>query len=907
MRELFKALIAPKIKTVYILVLTAVIVMMSIHTNSSINGAELEIIRKLDANNAPHASVILLESISDPKDLETMLGVLDSFEDKGVHYASDEYTYLEQNLASYVTLLPGSFGNYPNQSYPNSNVLIAEPDSNEGGRYQVVSGKKINELTDHEVAIPVNTLEHFGFTYEEALGKTITVTQQRSIYSKVLRGEDPKLTVEYCVIFEEEGCYKNVSKVIDVESELTIASLTQKIGDKMSDDKFEFNPGIEFFKPDEDNQTMFFFMTEGTRETIFEGLIAANDEINTFFLSTIDDLPYDVFSSKERREEILNDDDFILNVDHRSTEQVVNIRFDRYSRELENELAEAIGKINVSVDNQRRSGFRLDTLASKLDKQPMVTSVLQVLSTYVLMGVLLSSFYSFYIHFRNQIRTSTKEISALLMQGISWNKVVGVYLLELGLIFIISVGVFGLVSLVLHGLKMSDVLYASQMRIHAKTLLYGLLYFLGLSLIIILSLSPFKKDILMKFKKASQTQLSFVSLSSKNMIKTLSLKRVFKYIASTIGFAFSISLVSAIIVLSVSSSNHLKNLYSKDTFGIQFDYMIRFTDEARERDEIYALTQEFAETQAPIYKVPDIIFMDHSLWGGNSNFYRSSEIVFVNEIEAFVPLQEGTYPPHWTQIKGDPPPYKKEALVSRRHLDKRDIKKSDKKVENSYLFYYESEDSFYESAYHIYGSVNALYNNGWVLSGYAPRYVSPGELVKVETGQYVLNLKADTDIEAFETMLDSQNIEFLRYDMLIDDFQAMNNAMNQTALLISLTVTVLMLVLLSINIGGLILSVKMEIKDDDSLLTQLGIAKGTLTRVNTSVMILRVMLSFIFLLLLIGIIYPFYFESLLSAFGLFSMPGSILVPFILGTLGLNVILFTSYFFINKIKTPVSEK
>lgn len=423
--------------------------------------------------------------------------------------------------------------------------------------------------------------------------------------------------------------------------------------------------------------------------------------------------------------------------------------------------------------------------------------------------------------------------------------------------------------------------------------MYTALYFALLIVVLIFSLYTFRKDVLQKFKTGSQTQIHGFKLTKEGLVRQLSIKRVVKYLASTIGFAFSISLVISILVLAVSSSFHLKNQYSKETFGIQFDYMIRFNEHA-DASTVFEATKQYSEVQAQIDKNESILFTDHSLWEGNTAYYKSSEIVFYNEIKEFVPLYSGTYPPHWSEIKGDPPSYDQSALASRRHLDRRTRTGKKNSVESDYLFYYPDISSTYEQAYNIYGKVNALYNNGWALSAYRPFYDGPFEDTIIHTQQYVLNLKEDVNVKEFEAMLDSFKVEYTQYQELIDSFQENNNSMNATALLISMTVAILMSILLAINISGLIVSARMEVSEDDVLFKKLGISSMLLKKVTSSVLILRVLASVGFLFILISIIYPFFFQDLLSAFGLFSMPGSILVPFVI--LCIVVVLILMYIF-----------
>ena len=896
MIKLFKALILPKIKTLMILVLTGVIVMVSVHTNGSLNGSDLEIIRRLDENYAPHATVLILDIVQEQSDVDRLLDVLNEYKSKGVRYTYESFPYFVHDKFISLFTSPSSLG----QSFfhsGGSNILMTSNDSLKSGMFQTLIGKKLSDLEKDEVAIPYHLLEDFGFSVDDVIGQTIKSSLSINLSNTVYKGIDPMLNESLCEIFPQtEGCYESFYDIVAQEYPLTVAAVTQEL--RLSNTENEFDPKIDFFKPDREATTPFIIMNEETLQAIPKSYDNLAQEVHSIFEQQIKSLPYFNETLDRLTQDLGNQ---LAKEDFNPKDEIVSIFYDDFSKKLEEELSKSISDIHVRTEYEGvRSGFKVDTLTSKMDKEPMVTSVLKVLSNYVLLGVLLSSFYSFYIHFKNQIRTSTKEISALLMQGIPWFKISIVYLLELLLIFTFAYGIFVVVSIFITGFNVSPVLYSGEMILFLNTTKWSILFFLVLSLIVLATLVPFRYDVLNKFKKASQTHLSAVGLSSNGFIKELSLKRAVKYVASTLGFSFSISLVVAIIVLSLSSSFHLKNLYSKETFGIQFDYMIRHSDLSRDPNEVFALSQKYASHQAQLVKTSGIMFMDHGLWQGNSNYYKSSEIAFINEIEPFVPLQSGKYPTHYTDLKGEEVDFRKEALVSRRHLDRRNIGKSNS-VENRYLFFFADEQSSYEQAYEIHGKVNALYNNGWTVSTYWPIYVSPGELVDVKSSQYVLNLKEGVDPVEFEALLDEENIDYMKYDVMIDDFQAMNDSMNETALLISMAVSILMFVLLSINVSGLVLSAKMEVRDDDRLFKHLGVSAMNIRKVNGAVLILRMLLSIAFLFVLIVIVYPPFFNDLLSAFGLFSMPGSIILPFIMVSLGILLLLMCAFLIITKSK------
>ncbi len=889
MKQLFNGLIKPKIRTVYILMLTGLIVMLSIHTSFSLDGSELQIIKRFDKAGIPHANVISTIDVGDISDYDTLFGVLDSYKSKGVSYEEVDYAFSslyksEHHLVEMGTYLkekPTVFRNGFTYAFVNDMSL---------SKSKVIEGKDLDKLGAYEIALPISA-KSSGFS----MGSKVSVESHASVNIRAFNPKnDPMYTYSYCRVSRDGNCYEYFDDTVSKVIELEVVSFFQETNVDDLITQSDFNPGIDFFKPDEEFVDTNYLVSKDTFDTLQKDMdlgVSWDDAVLTYMES----LPYyDVYLTEQFLFDN-NDEDVFPS----SVQKQITINYDNFSRELEDDITRDVDRLQIAGNPAKDYGrFRLNSLASKLDKEPMVTEVLKVLSTYVLVGVLLSSFYSFYIHFRNQIKTSTKEITSLLMQGVRWWKIFLTYVVELGLIVAVSSILFIACSRLLQMFDVSEVLFSNHSKILLKSFVFSGLYFVLLVGVLFISLVTFRKDVLQKFKQGAQTQISFVTLSSDRLIRTLSIKRVSKYLSSTIGFAFSIALVFCVIVLSITSSFHLRNLYSKETFGIQFDYMITHNN-IEGAKELFAQTNEYSEAQAQIYKNEGIMFMEHDLRKGNSKYYKSSEIVFVNEIKEFVPLESGTYPPYWKDIKGDPPNYSQTAVVSRRHLDRRNIAKQQSDPKGGYLFYYDNEYSKYETAFEIFGTVNALYNNGWVLSGYQPVYVSENIPMEIMSSQYVVKLKDGISNKEFESLLDTWDIDYLHYNQLIDEFQLMNNSMNETSLVISLVVSILMFSLLLINIGGLSVSAKLEVEEDDILFEKLGFKRSLVKKLNISVILLRIIASIVFIFILITFIYPRYFNDLLGAFGLFSMPGSILKGFVVISLFILMGLVLLFLIITK--------
>lgn len=907
--KLFKALVSSRRKTVYILALTSFIVLASIHVNVSTKGADREIINGITKGAGAHARVNLEDAFNLEEYEDELVSLLDSYAGQGVSYERQKYVPLGVSyLGDYLMIQNSDYyiDSLFNTSSHNTSALIHN-NSPDGSVYTAIKGKPVDELANHEVAIPYNLLKAHGLTMENALGKQISseifADLRLIVFKNTLAGCNPG--DEY---YEYDGsikldCFDELSFQSESNLPLTVASVVTDISMSKMVSGDDFKPGFEFFETDVP-ETGYVIVSEATYQEIMFDRYLIDFELEKFVREAgyFEAGPSEISSAKNF-EEISSfvGGEFPLETYN------YNIRYDHYTRVVEDQLAKDVGRIKECVYSCQ-SIFRLETLSGRLDKEPMVSGVLKVVSSFVLMGVLISSFYSFYIHFSNQLKTSTKEISALLMSGVSWHRIVFVYFIELCIVTLLAVLGFSVLSIIMSKVNTNTILFTQSFSAYFETFKFSLVFFTMIFGLIVAKLYPFRKNVLMKFKSGSKTRIRWTGLSHQSIVRQLSLKRMFTYITSTLGYAFSISLVVLMIVLAFSTGNHIKNVYSKDTFGIHFDYMVfPVANGESEEDgwETFYASESFSEDQALVFKKSGVLFMDHSLWEGNSNFYKSSEIVFVNEIAPFVDLQSGVYPKHYTEIKGDPPIYDQEALVSRRHIDRRDAKQSVKnkvssRVEDSYLFYFDRMNSYYENAYTIYGTINALYNNGWVVYGYQPTNVSLDGIINHPlTDQFVLNLKDDVNPKEFEAWLDDRGVQYLTFDPLVESFQVNNDAMNATSIYISLAVLILMLVLLLINLSGLVFSVKLDNREDDLLYARMGMSSGLMKSMDRLVLILRSLVSIVFFVVLLVFVYPKFFDSLLGAFGLYSMPGSILVPVLSMLGGVSIVLIALYFFLGK--------
>ena len=108
-----------------------------------------------------------------------------------------------------------------------------------------------------------------------------------------------------------------------------------------------------------------------------------------------------------------------------------------------------------------------------------------------------------------------------------------------------------------------------------------------------------------------------------------------------------------------------------------------------------------------------------------------------------------------------------------------------------------------------------------------------------------------------------------------------------------------MVVLLIINLSGLVFSVKLDNREDDLLFARMGMSSRLLKSMDRLVLILRSLVSIVFFVVLLVFVYPKFFDSLLGAFGLYSMPGSILVPVLTVLGGVSIVLIALYLYLGR--------
>ena len=854
MRLLFKALVAKHKKTVLILILSMFIVFTSLHVASSFSSQDVIITEQLKQAGAFHTlitpkyhdqavGIMGLESIQEFSD--TITDIVKKYDGEIVESYYEEFKH---SLYGY-DISPSELGLELEDAELTFQVTTLNEELK--NTYVTYEGKSIDDLTGNEISISRGLAAEIRRLGYDPIGYVI----QRPVDFEASGGR-------WVPIFDDNENYEIVSVFDTVRSQLVNTEAEQL-------DSVPFFQSFETSNIAFVNQEYFLQKQEAKLKVAQE----SGDEYQFNQLTTLMNAPK------------------------------FNVRFDNYSRNNERAMSTELNEVMgyyFRCEYCRREKIKLvsvDSMDAFLMMSPVVDELMKVVSSYIIVGVLISCFYAFYIHFRNQIRKSYETIGALLIGGVDFKRIILMYFAELFIVFI-----FGLVLYLSSVPLMASLssLYSNSLIAISQSIKYSLLFISLVMILVVLILNSFKTKGFHRIKVGARISIRKFKLTQKTLLSTIAIKRVVTYVRSSLGYVLSIAIVVMMLILASVASFQIKNVYHKDTFGIQFDYMVMDATE-----DIFFGTQEFSNEYAVIGKRLGVNYSSHDFDIYNFDFYKSSIIDFYNTIDAFVPVFLGEYPPDIKDnINSESARRSEGSLVSRRHMNKRqlsiydDIKVSDP-VESAYLFY-ELPGALYERATKVYGTMNTLFNNGWNVYNYS--FIDELSYLKEKNiEQYILNLKNPEDAPKLEQYLNENNVDFIRYDTLMDSFQDINNEMNEVSLVILTSVLILMGLLLMITLSGLISSVKSEHEKDDVLLARLGFKKNNSQKINVILGLIRLLLTLVVIILATLIIYPFYINDILDAFALYSLPVQIFSTMIGVIISVFVISVLIYFKVYRYK------
>jgi hypothetical protein len=550
---------------------------------------------------------------------------------------------------------------------------------------------------------------------------------------------------------------------------------------------------------------------------------------------------------------------------------VFHLRFDTYSIENERELMDYL---------YRNLGFYPDGITfypiyEYSDYLSTHEQLYAMVTRYGLIALSLLSALGLVVLLRQQFLQNIKPLGLLVTLGHSYARVTMILLsrflvaLLVGLLswFLIN----GLISPLLQNQReLSKILDQTTLILAVSAALVSITFIIWISISGYLSVRSLRY---------AHTSLNH---QKKNTIHLFPIKKHWKIpvaikgLLSRFSFTTSMIILMALIIAGVTSfaliSHQVSNIYNEETLGVQFDYIVLDAPFKH-----YEITETIADTQVWVQKYSNYLFVDVHYSKNYFNYYKSSVLFFMANMEGYVTPIEGTLP---TDLRNNFREWKydiRESMASRKQMEKTnsfvysvEMVQSTRSAERGYLFIstINPNQSNRETAAQIKGTMNTLIDQGWIAYVYRDYLMVEVNVPYME--MYLFNLSDDISQQTAEALMDEQGIQYMSFNEITDILNRVNRVtQRQVFSFISLTIG-LMISLLMLVLGIYFKTMKLEQASNHQLLSQLGISKNTLKQMK----IIQVGFIWISGLLLASWMMPVLFnrmhDEMLQAYGLYT-------------------------------------
>ncbi|HZJ87347.1 MAG TPA: FtsX-like permease family protein, partial [Erysipelothrix sp.] len=243
---------------------------------------------------------------------------------------------------------------------------------------------------------------------------------------------------------------------------------------------------------------------------------------------------------------------------------ILKINYDDFTFDKERELINHVAAVEMwsgSFDNV----YTIHSLAILTQSNPLVEMLKSSISKFVVSMIVLSSTYAFYIHLKNELHSKRKTLATLNILGVSFKEVVKTYV-----VFFIKLFAGGYVSttLITYALGYFKPNFKPNRHLLFYLFALSLLFMFIIFMIFLCNLFTIRKR---SFEEVKVGGLSFVKIkpmNQKRLVKNLALKRFTKTINLTLGFALSLGLSIAVVLISLSALNSVGGVYHPETLGL---------------------------------------------------------------------------------------------------------------------------------------------------------------------------------------------------------------------------------------------------------------------------------------------------------------------------------------------------
>ena len=584
-----------------------------------------------------------------------------------------------------------------------------------------------------------------------------------------------------------------------------------------------------------------------------------------------------------------------------NTNMLLKINYDNFSFDKERELMNFINYSYTVRGDFYDNIYSFDSLAILTKSNPLVEMLKSSISKFVVSMIVLSSTYAFYIHLKNELHSKRKTLATLNIIGVSFKEILKTY-------FIFFMKIFTVSYLITIGITYILGIFKRNFRPNPFILTYlfglSLIFFMLIFGIFIISLFRNRAKGYEEITSGGLSYIHLKDLKQERLISGLAMKRFTKTINLTIGFALSLALSIAVVLISMSSLNSIKNVYQQETLGLNFDYYI-----SNPNLKFYRELKEKGMDVAAVYKETNVNFLDYELNRPVDNLTTGSTITIYDDIEPFTTLDLGEYPPHvstWFGESYDAKLYRIDIMVSKRLMDTNGLYVSSDPngpVDKHYLFTKVNVND-YERALPIRGSFVTLMDRGFINFNYQMLNERGIEKGLAYLNPIIVKVNDTMDRASFEELLKQEKMDYIHIDKILKEFSKSNEKVNQDSFDILLVIIVAMTIQTIFNLSGVLVQVKLNKDKEDEFYHKIGLRNKLLKKVHQSELTLRFIMTSIFVLILSFALLPLLNKSISEAFAIIYLPKTLLKEILL-TSGLIALVLSLINLVNskyKVKT-----
>ena len=430
-------------------------------------------------------------------------------------------------------------------------------------------------------------------------------------------------------------------------------------------------------------------------------------------------------------------------IDYSICAEVYKFHIDDYTIYKEQRLVENILNLSYGTDFEL---LKVSPIYEELNTESFALELFKYLSILIFILIHIACFTALFVILNKQIIADKNKILLLNKIGVSNGMISIVYLLKC-----LFLAILALIGYYIYSEICNVIPY------YIVSILQLCFIFIGLYMIV--SLSFFK---LTSKKNRLDTSKYDKPLTNENLIHSLAIRSIIHNYQRSCLIIFSVFIICISLVVSVYSYYICANPFSKNTLGLNFDYVIqdiKYSD----YKQIESVTNNVI-----VERINDIYFCDIDYSENTRSYYKSSLLLFKNKMEGFVNLHKGNLPISFDNTRP--------VNENRTFYETAVITKKEQLLRDAVIFHQNiDENSDIEKRYISYSI--ATYKHGTLLNRETFKRISGTYNSLIDKGSIVLSMEYVTST----SYKDDQLVDVMLFvtddmseDDLIDRFNQMN-------------------------------------------------------------------------------------------------------------------------------------